>query len=133
MNKSYARNNHAKFIKKIFRKAIKNSSRLLNRYGKKKPDTTTFPYKRQRKACLKLLRKNRKEFYTTPNVKYMTKNKPFWKTVKASFRAKTLKNEKVNLVKTNGVISDESKLVKVFSKYFRNIIQNLVIDRLIVV
>ena len=63
----------------------------------------------------------------------MTKTKPFWKTVNASFRAKTLKNEKVNLVKTNGVISDESKLVKVFSKYFRNIIQNLVIDRLIVV
>lgn len=83
---------------------------------------------------MKLLRKNRKEeFYTTPNVKYMTKNKPFWKTVKASFRAKTLKNEKVNLVKTNGVISDESKLVKIFSKYFRNIIQNLVIDGLIVV
>lgn len=63
----------------------------------------------------------------------MTKKKPFWKTVKASFRAKTLKNEKINLVKTNGIISDESKLVEVFSKYFRNIIQNLVLDGLIVV
>ena len=107
---------------------------MLNRYGKKKPDTIKFPYKRHRNACLKLLRKNRKEeFYTTPNVKYMTKSKPFWKTVKASFRAKTLKNEKINLVKTNGIISDESKLVEVLSKYFRNIIQNLVLDGLIVV
>ena len=107
---------------------------MLNRYGKKKTDTNTFPYKTQRNACLKLLRKYRKEeFYTTPNVKYMSKIKPFWKTVKASFRAKTLKNEKINLVKTNGIISDESKLVEVLSKYFRNIIQNLVLDGLIVV
>lgn len=63
----------------------------------------------------------------------MTKTKPFWKTVKASLRAKTLKNEKINLVKTNGIISDESQLVEVFSKYSRNIIQNLVLDGLIVV
>ena len=107
-----------------------NCSSLSNRYRKERADATTFVCKRQKNACVKLLRKNRKEFYTTPNVKYITKDKLFWKTVKASFTAKTLKNEKINLVKTNKIISDESKLLEVFNKYFANIIQNLVIDGL---
>ena len=79
---------------------------------------------------MKLLRKTKKEFYNNLNVKYITENKLFWKTVKPLFTDKTLKDERITLVENNKVISDESKLVDIFGKYFGNIVQNLGIDGL---
>ena len=79
---------------------------------------------------MKLLRKTKKDFYNNLNVKYITKNKLFWKTVKPSFTDKTLKDERITLVKNDKVVSDENKLVEIFSKYFGNIVQNLGIDGL---
>ena len=63
-------------------------------------------------------------------MKYITENKLFWKTVKPSFTDKTLKDERITLVENNKVVSDESKLVEIFSKYFGSIVQNLGIDGL---
>ena len=107
-----------------------NRSRLLNRYRKEKTEATRSAYKRQRNFCVKLLRKTKKEFYNNLNVKYITENKLFWKTVKSSFTDKTLKDERITLVESNKVVSDESKLVEIFRKYFGNIVQNLGIDGL---
>ena len=41
-----------------------------------------------------------------------------------------MKDERINLVENNKVVSDEIELVEIFSKYFRNIVQNLGIDGL---
>ena len=71
------------------------------------------------------LRKTKKEFYKNLNVKYITENKLFWKTVKPSFTDKTLKDERITIVQNNKVVSDESELVEIFSKYFGNIVQNI--------
>ena len=79
---------------------------------------------------MKLLRKNKKEFYNNTTVKYITKNKLFWKTVKPSFTDKPLKDERITLFENNKFVSDEIKLVEIFSKYFGNIVQNLGIDGL---
>ena len=126
----YVRYNQAKFMNKILQKAIMNRSRLLNRYRKEKTEATKSAYKRQRIFCVKLLRKTKKEFYNNLSVKYITENKLFWKTVKPSFTDKTLKDGRITLVENNKVVSDESKLVEIFSKYFGNIVQNLGIDGL---
>ena len=107
-----------------------NRSMLLNRYRKEKTEATRSPYKRQRNFCVKLLRRTKKEFYNNLNVKYITENKLFWKTVKPSFTDKTLKDERITLVENNKVVSDESELVEIFSKDFGNIVQNLSIDGL---
>ena len=79
---------------------------------------------------MKILRKIKKEIYNNLNVKYITENKLFWKTVKPSFTDKTLKDERITLVENNKVVSDESKLVEIFSRYFGNIVQNLGMDGL---
>ena len=50
--------------------------------------------------------------------------------MKPSFTGKTLKDERTTFIENNKVVSDESKLVEIFSKYFRNIVQNLGIDGL---
>ena len=93
-----------------------NRSKLLNRYRKEKTKGTRSAYKRQINICVKLLRKTKKEFYNNLNVKYITKNKRFWKTVKPSFTDKNLKDERITLVENNKVVSDESELVEIFKQ-----------------
>ena len=104
--------------------------KLLNRYRKQKTEATRSAYKRQRHFCVNLLRKTKKEFYNNLNVKYITENKLFRKIAKPSFTDKTLKNERITLVENNKVVSDESELLEIFSKYFGNIVQKLGIDGL---
>ena len=41
-----------------------------------------------------------------------------------------MKYEKITLAENSKVVSDESELVEIFSKYFGNIVQNLVINNL---
>ena len=41
-----------------------------------------------------------------------------------------MKDQRITLVENNKVVSDESKLVEIFSKYFGNIVQNLGTDGL---
>ena len=76
------------------------------------------------------IKKVQKGILNNLNVKNITEKKLFWKTVKPSFTDKTLKDEKVTLVENNKVVSDESELVEIFSRFFGNIVQNLGIDGL---
>ena len=56
--------------------------------------------------------------YNNLNVKRITENKPFWKTVKPSFTDRTLKDDRITLLENNKVVSHESKLVEIFSCSF---------------
>ena len=85
LKERYVRYNQAKFMNKSLQKAIMNRSRLLNRYRKEKTEATRSAYNRQRNFCVKLLRKTKKEFSNNLDVKYITENKLFWKTVKHLF------------------------------------------------
>ena len=42
---------------------------------------------------------------------------------------KTLKDERITLIKNEKVVSDERELVKIFNEYFSNIARNLDIQR----
>ena len=77
-----------------------NHCRLLNRYRNKKAEANRSVYKRQTNFCVKLLKKAKKEFYNNLNVKYISENKLFWKTVKPSFTDKTLEDERIALENT---------------------------------
>ena len=46
------------------------------------------------------------------------------------YKKEKTEDERITLVENNKVVSDESKLVEIFSKYFGNIVQNLGIDGL---
>ena len=84
LKERYVRFNQAKIMNKNLQKEITNRSRLLNRYRKKKTVATRSAYKKPRSFCMKLLRKTKKEIYNNLNVKYITENNFFWKTVKLS-------------------------------------------------
>ena len=96
-----------------------NSSRLFNDIERKKQKHLDL-HTKDRNFCVKLLRKIKKGFYKPQCKNTSPKKKLFQKTVKPSFTDKTLKDERITLVENNKVVSDESELVEIFSKYFGN-------------
>ena len=55
---------------------------------------------------VKLLRKTKEDFFNNLNVKRVTDNKQFWKTVKPCLTDKTLKDERITLTQNEEVVSD---------------------------
>lgn len=76
-----------------------NSSRFLKNIDKKKKKSKQINIQKKKNSYVKLLRKAEREFYNNVNVKWITYNKEFWKTATSSFTAKTLKNDRITLVK----------------------------------
>ena len=63
-----------------------------------------------------LLQKTKKDFNNL-DVKRVTYNKQFWKTVKPCLTDKTLKDERKTLIENERVVSDEKVLVKILNEY----------------
>ena len=78
---------------------------------------------------VKLLQKTRKDFFNDLDVKRVTENKQFWKTLKPCLTDKTLQGERITLIENEKVVSDERELVKIFNKYFSSIVPNFDIQR----
>ena len=104
-------------------------SRLLNKFRQDRTISSHVAYKKQRNICVKLLRKTKKDFFINLDVKLVTENKQFWKTVKPCLTVKTLKGERITLIENEKVVSDERELVKIFNEYLSNIVPNLDIQR----
>ena len=117
-------------MKKELRKAIMTRARLFNKLRKffNCPENQ-LAYKRQRNYCVKLLKRSKKDFYNNLNVKKVTDNKHFWKTIKPNFTDKILKDEKIVLVEDDKVITAETDLAKIFKDHFENIVESLHIER----
>ena len=92
--------------------------RLLNKLKKFNCPENQLGYKRQRNYCVKLLKRSNKGFYNNLNVKKVTDNKDFWKTIKPNFTDKILKDEKIILAEDGKVITVETDLAKIFEDHF---------------
>ena len=62
---------------------------LHNKFLKHKTDESRQAFVKQRNCCVCLLRKSRRNYYSNLNVKDITDNKKFWKTIKPLFSIKT--------------------------------------------
>ena len=130
LKEKYIRCNQAVFMNKQLRKAIMTRTRLLNKLRKFNCPENQLAYKRQRNYCVKLLKRSKIDFYNNLNVKKVTDNKHFWKTIKPNFTDKVLKDEKIVLVEDDKVITAETDLAKIFKDHFENIVESLHIERL---
>ena len=63
-------------------KAIMKRSELASKYHKTKNNKDCNNYKKQINFCSKLYKKERRKFYVNLNIKDITDNKKFWKTLK---------------------------------------------------
>ena len=84
-------------------------SRLKNIYIRKSNDKNWENYKKQRNFCVDLLRKTEAEYFQNLNVKDLSDNRKFWKTIKPYFSNKDLNSNRLSLKEKGNLVSDEKK------------------------
>ena len=82
-------------------------------------------YKKQQNLCVSLLRQNKKEYLETLDMKSVTDNKMFWKTVAPLFSNKSKASNKITLSENEKLISNDQKSAEVFNNYFNSIVEEL--------
>ena len=75
-------------MKKELPKEIMLRSKLKNKFNKERNHINWCNYKCQRNRCLSILRKTKKEYFNSLNIKQVSDNKLFWKSVKPFFSDK---------------------------------------------
>ena len=75
--------------------AIMKRSKYRNKFLKDKSQTSRENYKIQRNLCKKLLRKRKKSYFESFNIKKITDNRTFWQNVVPPFTKKASKGEKI--------------------------------------
>ena len=71
----------------------------MNKFRQARTISSHVAHKKQRNICVKLLRKIKKDFFNNLDVKRVTDNKQYWKTVNSCLTDKTLKDERTTLKK----------------------------------
>ena len=66
----------------LLKKAIMKRSQLENKYISNSTVENMNKYKKHKKFCSKLYKKERKKFYSQLDIENITDNKLFWKTMK---------------------------------------------------
>ena len=79
MKKKYARANDGPFMNRALRKPTMLRSRLKNRYNKGRTAEHWEAFRRQRNLCVKLFRKEKRNFCKNLNISDITENKSFGK------------------------------------------------------
>ena len=85
VKKRYIRANNAPFMTRPLTKAIMNRSRFKNRFLKHPNKENELRYKKRRNYCVKLLKKEKKAYFSSLNINSISNSKMFWKTIKPFF------------------------------------------------
>ena len=125
MREKYVRANNAPFVSKALSKAIMTRSRLTNKYLKNPNNPTKLKYNKQRNYCVNLLRKEKKKYYNNLDVKLITDNKQFWKTIKPFFSDKHNMHKKITLIDGDEIISDDAKVTEKMNNFFSDAVSKL--------
>ena len=110
---------------KELRKEIMLRSKLKNEINKERNHINSCNYKRQRDRCLSILRKIKKKYFNSLNIKQVSDNKHFWKSVKPFFNDKRSNSLKITLVDENNIITDQEEIANATNNYFINVKKTL--------
>ena len=123
--KKILRHHNNAFMTKELRKGIMLRSKLKNKFNKERNLINWCNYKRQRNRCLSILRKPKKEYFNSLNIKQVSDNKLVWKSVKPFFSDKASNSSKITLAEENNIISDEEEFANIMNNYFINVTKTL--------
>ena len=118
--KKVLRHKNNAFMTKELRKEIMLRSKLKNKFNTERNHINWCNYKRQRNHCLSILRKTKKEYFNSWNMKQVSVNQLFWKSAKPFFHDKGSNSSKITLVEENNIISDEKEIANIMNNYFIN-------------
>ena len=110
------------------RKAIMKRCQLENKYISNFTVENRNKYKKHKNFCSKLYKKEREKFYSQLDIKNITDNKLFWKTMKLFLSEKCTYASKISLVHNGNVISDDQELADKFNNFFEHAVDNLEIQ-----
>ena len=105
-------------------KAIMLRSRLKNNFNEQRSDENWDNYKKQRNFCVKLFRQTKEKYFSDINVKSISGNKKFWKTIKPFFSNRGQNTSNMMLVEDNKIVHEE-EIIANMSNCFTNITTHL--------
>ena len=126
--KKVFRANHKPYMTKNVRKAIMRRSALENKYYKDKLPETNRAYKKQKNYTRKLIRKEKRRYFSNLNINNYTDNKKIWNTVKPLFSNHGGGSQKITLVKDEKIISNDEEVAETFNNFFINSVESLDIN-----
>ena len=110
---------------KELRKKIMLQSKLKNEFNQERNYINWCNYMRQCNRQLSILRRTKKEYFNSLNIKQVSDNKLFWKSVKTFFNGKGSNSSKIMLVEKKYIISDEEKIADMTNNYLINVTKTL--------
>ena len=125
----YVRGNQMPFMTKQLSKEIMKRSRLRNNFLRNRTEENKILYNRQRNYCVSLLRKSKRGYYENLNIKNVTDNKLFWKSVKPLLSDKSRIRDRINISEKGKILKTESETAESLNSFFSNIVKNLNVSR----
>ena len=98
---------------------------MRNRFLKHRSDENRRLFPKQRNMCVSLLRKSKKEYFSSLNINKVVENKSFWKIVKPFLSNKTISSEKITIIDDDELVTDELKVANTLNDFFSSIITSL--------
>ena len=90
-------------------------SKLRNVFLKKRTEENRNNYVKQRNLCVTLLRKSKREFFGSLNVKDLCDNKKFWGVVKPLLSNEVVHNERITLVEYDKIVENDKLTASVLN------------------
>ena len=122
--------NEAPFMTKDLHKVIMKRSKQRNKFLKSRNLSDRKNYTSQRNLCKKLLKNTKRTYFNNLDIRKVTDNRTFWKTVVPLFSNKFSKSEKINLAKGNKIISNDDELCQFFNKFFSKTVDEIKIPNI---
>ena len=116
------------FMCKKLSEAIMTRSRLRNKFLKHPSEINKSNYNKHRNYCVNLLRKEKKNYFNNIDLKCITDNKQFWKTVKPLFSDKHNISRKITLIQDGEIISNDVKVAETMNDFFSKSVEKLCIN-----
>ena len=109
------------FYEQVYPKEIMKRSKLRNKFLKTRNNIDKFNYNKQRSFCVSLIKikiKIKSKYFANLNIKDVTDNKWFWKTIKPSFSDKSKNSERIVLKENDEIVIEDGKVALTLSMFF---------------
>ena len=116
-------NNNQPFIS--LRKAIMKRSKSKNKLNEKRNIEDWSEHKRQRNLRSNLLKQSKECHLNNLNVKDVTENEQFWKTIKLFLTEKTKATNNIILTENNQAVREDETICQIANTYFANVTKRL--------
>ena len=105
-------------LQKAMRTAIMKRSELITKLKAEPTDLNKKAFKKQKKFCNSLYKKERKKKYKNLDLKKITDNDEFWETIKPYLSNKIDCTQKICLKEGNKIVSDNTEVTNTLNKHF---------------